>query len=235
MATSGTTVLSYTRDSLITQALRKLTVLSEGQTANANQIASASDPLNNLLSSFQTLGMFLWKREERTITFVAGQKEYVMGVGQAINTAYPLKVLQAIVGYTSGTQVDMEIIAHHNYNLLPTNATGIPIKGTYQPENDVGVFSVWPTPDASAAANNTLILTYQKPFDVFVSATDTADFPREWYNAIVYGLADLLSDEYGLPLEDRRYIEKKAEKHLAAVIGNGAEETSTFFYPNRSE
>lgn len=235
MATSGTTVLSITRDSLITQALRKLTVLSDGQAASATQIASASDPLNHLISSYQTLGMFLWKRVERTIPFVAGQKEYVLGVGQAINTAFPLKILQAIVSYSGGTQVDMELIAHHNYNLLPTNSTGIPIKGTYQPQNDVGVFSVWPIPDTSAATNNSLIITYQKPFDIFVSGTDTADFPREWYNAMIYGLADLLSDEYGLPLDDRRHIEKKAEKHVAAAVGFGAEETSSFFFPNRSE
>lgn len=235
MATSGTTVLSITRDELITQALRKLTVLSEGQSASATQLASAAATLNNLISTYQTLGMFLWKRIERTIPFVAGQKEYVLGVGEAINTAYPLKVLQAIVSCSGGTQVDMEIIAHHNYNLLPTAATGIPIKGTYLPQNDVGIFTVWPIPDSSAAANNELVLTYQKPFDIFTSGTDTADFPREWYNALIYGLADLLSDEFGLPLDDRRHLEKKAEKMVAAAVSAGTEETSTFFYPDRRE
>jgi len=231
MATSGTTVWQQTRDDLIAAALRKLTVIGEGESPNANQLSTGQAALNSIILAYQSLGMFLWKRVEREISFVLGQDEYVLGVGQTINTPYPYKVHQAIVEYSGGAQVDMELIPHFNFNLLPKYSTGIPIKGSYQPKNNQGVFYVWPTPDASAVANNTLLITYQQPFDIFTSATETVDFPQEWYLPLVYGLADVLADEYALPLEDRRRIEKQAEKYLSIVMGGAGEDTSAFFFP----
>lgn len=235
MTTSNATIWQMTRDEMITASLRKLTVLAEGESANAAQIAAAIPALNGLISNFQTLGMLLWKRVEREISFVAGQDTYVFGEGQAINTPYPLKISQAIVSYSGASQVDLEIIPHFNFNLLTKNTSGTPVKGSYHPKNDVGTFYVWPIPDASCAANNTLILTYQEPFDVFTAGTETADFPREWANAIIYGLSDLLSDEYGLPLDDRRHIEKRASKWLSSALEGASEETSLFFFPDRRE
>jgi len=235
MATSNNTIWQLTRDELINSSLRKLTVLAEGESASADQIATAIPALNGLISTFQTLGMFLWKRAELNIPFVLGQSLYTIGVGQTTNTANPVKVLQATVEFTSESSIDMELVPFYNYNLLPLNSTGLPIKGSYQPKNDVGLFYVWPKPDASAVANNSLTLTYQKPFDVFTSGTETADFPREWANALIYGLSDLLSDEYGLPLEDRRHLEKRASKWLMAALEGASEETSMFFFPDRRE
>lgn len=235
MATSNVTVWTQTRDELITSALRKLTVIPEGAVASATQLSDAIPSLNGLLSSLQTMGLPLWKRETRTVSFVSGQRDYTLGIGQAINTAYPLKVLQATVEYSSGSSIDMELLSDYNFKLLPSDSTGLPVKGRYHPKNDVGVFSVWPIPDASAASTASLELTYQKPFDIFTSGTETLDFPREWYNPIVYGLADLLSDDYGLPLEDRRQIGQKAMKWLAAALEGSTEEGSIFFYPDRRE
>lgn len=233
MATSGTTVWQYTRDDLIAAALRKLTVLGEGESPNTNQLSTGQDAANSILSAYQALGMLLWKRVERSITLVAGQSTYTLGIGAPINTSYPYKLHQAIMSYAGSTQVDMEIIAHYNYNILPTDSVGTPIKISYQPLNGTGVLSVWPTPDASAAVNNTLIVTYQQRFDVFTSGTETLDMPQEWYLPVVYGMADVLTDEYGLPLEDRRRIEKQAEKYLSMVLGGSTEDASTFFYPDR--
>lgn len=235
MATSNNTIWTQTGSQIISAALKKIGVVGEGESASSTQVTEALPMLNGLISEFQSQGMFLWKRFEREISFVAGQEQYVFGEGQAINTPYPLKVSQAIVSYDGGSQVDLEIIAHYNFNLLTKNTSGTPVKGSYQPKNDVGIFYVWPTPDTACAANNTLILTYQEPFDIFVDGSEDIDFPREWVNPLVYSLASMLADDYMLPLDDRKWIERQADKRMSFVLGGGAEDAATFFYPDRRE
>jgi hypothetical protein len=80
-----------------------------------------------------------------------------------------------------------------------------------------------------------VFLTYQTPFYKFTSGTETLDCPQEWYNAIIYQLAHIKSDGYSLPLEDRRWFEKQAEKRLNTALSAGTEDTSIFFYPDRGD
>lgn len=235
MATSGTTVWQYTRDDLIAAALRKLTILGEGESPNASQLSTGQEAANAILSAYQALGMLLWKRVELSIPFIANQAEYDIGIGEAFNTSYPVKLLQAVLSYSGNTQVDMEIISDYDLKLLPAGSTGTPIKVNYHPKNGIGTITVWPKPDSSAVTNNTLIITYQQRFDVFTSGSETLDMPQEWYLPVVYGMADILSDEYGLPLEDRKHIARQSEKYLAMVLGGGTEDASIFFYPDRRE
>jgi hypothetical protein len=77
-----------------------------------------------------------------------------------------------------------------------------------------------------------LTVTYQIPFDVFVSAADTPDFPQEWGNALIYGLALLISDEYGVPEQKKMWLEKQADKHLSMALSNGVEDGPMFFQPD---
>ncbi len=234
MATSTTTLWSMSRDSIISKALSKLGVVGEGETASASQIADCIDDLNGILAEFQTLGMPLWKREELAITLVSGQKEYTIGEGQAINTPYPYKLSQAnlaIAGSTS--RMNMTILAHYDYNNLPVTTTGTPIQVTYQPFIDYGVLSVWPVPNSSVPAGSQIVITYQRPLYKFTSGTETLDCPQEWYNAVIYQLAHVKSDDYSLPLEDRRWLEKQAEKRLGGALSGGTEDSSIFFFPDR--
>jgi len=234
MTTSTTTLFQMTRDAIINSALRKLSVLGEGVVANAQQLTDGAEALNTVLADFQSLGMPLWKRQELGITLVAGQKEYTLGTGLAINVPYPLKVTQANLALTgSATRLNMEIIAHYTYNNLPVTTNGTPVQVSYQPFIESGVLSVWPTPDTSLPAGSQVILTYTAPFYKFTSGTETADIPQEWYNALVYQLALMLADEYSLPLEERGWLEKQSDKRLATALSSASEETSVFFYPDR--
>lgn len=236
MATSGITIEELTRDELINAALRKIGVVGEGTSANATQLSEGAEALNSLLLEYQTLGMPLWKRTELAITMVAAQSTYTIGVGQTINQAFPLKITEATMQVTgSGSEIDMEIKPRYDFNLLPTNSTGTPVCISYQPFINYGVVSVWPTPDSSLPAGSTVTITYQKPYDVFTAGTQTPDFPQEWQNALIYGLALVLSDEYGLPLPDKQWLEKQAEKHLNTALSFGTEEGSISFYPDRGD
>jgi len=234
MATSGTTILELTRDSIINAALRKAQVLQEGQSANANQLATGAEALNVLVQEFVAVhGMPLWKRVEYNLTLVSGQSSYTLGIGQANNTAYPIKMLQARTYTVSTTSFyNVNILSNEEFNLLPLNSAGNPVSINYQPKINFGIVRVWPTPDASMVTGTLLKLTYNTAQEVFTAGTNTPDFPQEWVQALIYNLALLLTDEYGMSIADKQWLEKQAEKHLATALSIGAEDASLLIQPD---
>lgn len=234
MATSGVTNTQLTRDSIIAGALRKLGVLAKGESPDSEDLSTGTEALNNLLAQFQTLGMPLWSRITSNITMVAGQQTYTIGVGQSINQAFPLKIIQAWTEPTAGGArqpiVEMSI---YDFNILPssTQASGTPAQFSYQPFINYGQLKLWPAPDTSAASSRTLTISYMRPFDEFVSSTDTPYFPKEWNNALIYGLASLLAPEFQIPLNDRSVLKKEAEEHLNIALDFGLENASITFAP----
>lgn len=238
MTTSGTTTTQMSRDTIVKAAMRKIGALAQGQAPTTEDYTNGTEALNNLVAEFQTLGMPLWAKKELNITLVVSQRSYTIGVGQAINTAYPLKVLQAWTALTSGTgsRQQLEERSIYDYNILPTDTTslGSPSSYEYQPFINYGVLKVWPAPDTSSATLKTLTISYMSPFEDFVSSADTPYFPKEWNNALVYGLASLLAPEWGVPIQDRGMLLKEAELHKDTALDFGLEQASMFLQPTEN-
>ena len=234
MATSGITTNQLTRNQFIEAALRTLGVLAVDQTPSATEYTNAAVKLNALIGEFRVKGLQVWQRTSYTMSLVNGTSTYNIGSGQTLNTPYPLHLLQAIrLDATQGTRITIDIIADYNFNLLPSNSSGVPIQVTYQPKMNMGVIKVWPTPDSYAATNVTLLLTYLRPLEYFSASTDTADFPEEWVSAIIYGLAVRMAPEYGVPLQDRSLLIKEAEQYLKTAEETSLEDASLFIQPTR--
>lgn len=228
MATSGIYSVQYNRDQLITASLRKLGVIAEGQSPSAQNITDGAMALNSTITMLKTKGMALWTRVEYTFTPTTGS--YLIGDGQTLNTQFPVKLLQ-VIRNESGGKIDMDIVSRDEFNILPANSTGNPIKVNYQPFINYGRVSLWPTPDSTNTS--TITLVYNKPFQVFTSASETLDFPEEWYNAIVYNTAVLLAPEWGVPITDRQMLKAEAKEYLELAMENGGEDASLFIQPER--
>lgn len=234
MATSGVTTYQQTRNQIIAAALRKIGVLAQGQTPTTEDYNNGAEALNMLIAEFRALGMPLWKRTQYSFSPTLSTSSYNIGSGYTLNTAYPLKMLEAWRQDSStSSRIPMDIIANANFNLLPSNSSGTPIQLTYQPKNNYGVLKLWPTPD-SGATSATIYLVYQAPFEYFSASTETMDFPEEWYNALVYGLAVRMAPEWGVPLNDRQLLMKESEMFLQRVLSFGEEDGSLFFQPARN-
>lgn len=233
MTTSGTTIIEMSRDSICKAALRKLGAIALGQTPTTTEYTNATEALNNLVGEFQTLGMPLWARKDYTVVMVANQTSYTIGEGEANNTAYPLKILQAwTVADTGGSIQELWPNSIDAFNRLPTSgAPGIPSQYNYQPFINYGVLRIWPAPDSTTASNRDLHISYMAPFEGFVSSSDTPYFPQYWNNALIYGLVDLLAPEYGIPLNDRGMFKKEAKDHLETALDFGMENASLTFAP----
>ena len=231
MSTSGTTTWKLNRNEIIYAALRKLGVLSGGSTPEAYQVTDGTQALNAMIKAFETDGMPLWSIKSYTFTVTTGTAAYNIGPSQTFNTNKPLKVIQAWRNdSTSYSNVPMNIYTNYNYAILPlVNSSGTPVNLYYQPLRDYGVINLWPKPSDSTT---TITLRYQTPFEDMTSSTDDIDFPSEWTEAIIYGLAHRLSPEYGIPLQDRQLLAKEAEFFHEKALSFGTEEGGIFFQPD---
>lgn len=226
MASSGVTAYTYTRDQIINAALRKLSVLAQGVSANANQLSTGAEALNLLVLQYQTLGMPLWSRKVKVTTLVSGTSSYTL------SSPKPLKLFQAyFTDATTSERRDIMIVPDYDFTLYPPTGTGSVVACTYQPKVGSGTLKVWPTPDSTMATGSTLSLVYQAEFEVFTAGTETPDFPQEWYSALVYGLAVSLAPEYGISPQDISAIEKQADKLLNTTLSMGLEDGSMFVMP----
>lgn len=234
MATSGSTDFSVTRDQLISGALRIAGAIAQGETPTATQVTEAAEALNMFVKELQADGMPLWAIKQYAVTLTA-TSTYNIGSGQTVNTSKPLKVIQAFLHNTStGIDIPMRIITRDEYNRLGNKtSTGQPIQLFYEPLNTYGVLHLFPVPDTNSISNCTVTIVYQRPFEDFDASTDTPDFPQEYYNTVKFGLADLLAPEYGLPLQERQDLSRRASTLRTTSNGFDTEEGSMFFMADR--
>lgn len=233
MATSGDTTWQLQRDQIIAAALRKVG-FAEGETPNANQVNYAAEALNALITSWRADGMPVWAMKTYTMPLTASVQDYIIGVGQTINTPVPMKLVQAIRIGPGGTRVPLNIYTDYDFKLLSnfSNTLGVPVQIYYQPRATEGTLRFWPIPDTTTASDYTIELTYQRPFEEFDTATDEPDFPSYWTRAIIYGLASDLAPEYGLPLNDRRTLKMEAKEFKDDALSFGTEEGSMTIRPD---
>lgn len=225
MTTSGSYDFSVNRDQLITGALRLAGVIAQGETPSASQVSDAATSLNMMVKAWMADGMPLWCIRTITITPVAGQNTYTY------NTPKLLKPIQAWNRQTA-SQVDipMRMISRQEYNILGNKSTtGNPIQLFFNPDLSSTEIKLFPTPDATAAAQNVIYVVAQVPYQDFDSATDTPDFPQEWYEAIKYGLAVRLAGEYNIDIETRKTLVAEAAAIKTEALSFGTEENSLYF------
>jgi hypothetical protein len=228
MSTSGVTTNQLTRDQYISAAMRKLSVLAKGQTPDTEDLTNGTLAFNALIAEFRSLGMPLWARNTYTFSPTLNNISYNIGVGQTLNTPYPINILQAYrLDSGQTTHIPIDVVSDYNFNVFPSSSGGMPIQLTYQPKVNTGVIKLWPTPDASAVSS-TITIIYQRPTEYVASASDTLDVPEEWTNALIYQMAVRLAPEWGIPLPDRQVLKREADEMLQRTLENGVELASLF-------
>ena len=113
--------------------------------------------------------------------------------------------------------------------LVPANSTGSPIKLNYRPYVNYGSILLWPTPPSDNT--DTVTIVYQRPFQYFTAAGETADFPEEWQIPLIYTTAVLLAPEWGVPLPDRQVLKAEAKEYTEMAKEVGQEDASFFLQP----
>lgn len=230
MTTSGSTNYTVDRNTLIKESMQLIGALGEGVDPNATQYADASRALNIMVKAWQAHGLQLWTISTASITLTASTASYILGpAGSTGLIERPLKIVEAYIRNTDDTDLVMQPLTRQQYVNIPNKSqTGLPTQWFYDPQLTNGTVYVYPAPDATSATY-TLKLVYQSPIEDMDSSTDDFDFPKEWYEAIKYGLAVRLAPVYGLPYNDRLMLKRDYEEIMSLAMSWDTEQESVFF------
>ena len=233
MSTSNSTNFASSRDTIIKGALRKVGALAQGQTPTTNDVNDAAEALNNLAKAWMADGMPLWKIVTYAFSPTAATSSYNIGLTQTLNTNKPQKIIQAWIRQTSsGVDIPLKLETLYDYNRLSNkSAVGKPIQLSYLPQRTFGTMYVYPVPDATIASTHQIYIRFQSPYEDFDASTDEPDFPQEWFQALIYGLAYVLAPEYGVPSEERNALRNDMIMFKQEALSAGSEEGSMFVRP----
>lgn len=121
------------------------------------------------------------------------------------------------------------------FTLSDKDSAGTIVNFYYDPQLTDSVLHVWPVADSNFANNYTLELLIKKPFDDMDNATDSFEFPQEWYEAIVYGLATRLAPMIGYPMPDRQMLKMEAQEYFELALSSDHEQTDVTFVADESQ
>jgi len=222
-----------TAQQIILTAFRKFGGMGDNESLTPQQEAAGMASLTPMISSFNQMGMPIWKMERITVPLsnFAVSSECTIGPGQTVVTSTtPLKAHTA-TRVDSTSNVAVEIYGRERFYLIPSpNARGAPIACYFRPTPTNGVLSIWPLPD-SYWQNQNLIVDMQLEFTSVSSGSSVPNFPDWWEEAIIYNLAVRLAPEYGLAIPDRQVLITEAEKHLTSALSFDYDPGSLFLRP----
>lgn len=235
-----TSTYSITRDQIIITALRKLGTVEPADTTStidSNIVTNCAQALNLMVKQWMTEGIKLWTVTDYTLTLVASQTSYIIGPsGPDLVADKPLRLIQGLlrnISVTSYIDTPLQILSKQEYTTLGSKfSTGIANSVYLNPGLTSATVKFFLTPDTSTATNYRAILTCQRPIYDISASNDVPDFPNEWMQALVWGLADQLSLEYGLPVNHRQEVLLRAEKYKMQLMDWDVEYESTFFHPD---
>ena len=231
-----TTTYSVTRDQVITAAFRKLGMVEPGGSLDPNLVSDASVILNLMIKMWAVDGLKLWTIDELVLPLVASKTSYIIGPGGDLNTNKPLKLIQAWLRNTVVTpQIDtpMQILSKQEYNILGSKAsTGTANSVFLDPRVTTSILYAYLTQETYTATTYQMHLVVQRMMSDLLLGTDIPDFPTEWMQALVWGLADQLAIENSVPANHRSEIAARALAYKEQMSSFDVEYASTFFTPD---
>ena len=228
MAFSSTADHIQTGTNLITEALELIGVLEEGESPSTNQSTSALRTLNNLIKLWSA-DTQIYAQEEYTLNLTASTSSYPLGVS---NVGYiPNKVLNATIVKTSDDQeIPLNPLTQEEWYALTDKTTEARPTNYYFKRNAVGVdstFLIWPVPKDTTYDINLWLQFPVRDLDV---VGDDIWFTPEWYLALSFGLAYLLSFKYGVSARERQQY-KEDMKEFRWEASTYDTDGSAFFQP----
>lgn len=144
----------------------------------------------------------------------------------------PTRVFLATRKLASGAEIPITLISRQEYSER-TNKTVVSkvVEAFYDPQMVSGILYVWPTSDTAAEK---LVLTVDRPLQVLLTDENTYDFPEEWMECIIYGLASRLAAEYGVSTSERQLLVQEYTGLKQHIIDYDREPTSSFLQMDRS-
>ena len=211
---------NVTRNEIIERAYRLIGALSVGETMTAEMLTQAVIALNSMIKSWQSRNVFLWTLRDFTQTLTAGDPTYPLSSTDpsvyAIDRAY-LRI--------DNDDRHIRVASYRQYqDIYNKTDPGDPVLIALDNQLSPTMY-VWPVPTQARTIYYSGIVKL-KDFD---TAGGSPDFPVRYVEAITYGLAHKLSSEYGLPLAERRELERQAQMEFQEAKSGERERAESDF------
>jgi hypothetical protein len=177
---------------LIKQSLGAIGVCSPGDVLSADRCQTAIDALNILADSANVEVIYSSTRESKVLTI--GTSTYTWGTGGTINTARPIKLLNAFIR-DGNDDYPIEQISQYEYDAITDKTeTGRPFCLYVNPTYPLTTLYFYYVPDAAY----TLFLDSEKDlinFDI-ATLTSTIALPGEYLSYFKWNLAEVSCPAY---------------------------------------
>lgn len=183
-----------TANDIINRALRSLSVIGQGESADTNQANDCLVAINDMIASWANESLMLFQVVHDSIVLTPGKKDYTIGEGAYdINTVRPVEILQAFVRL-NGADYPVKIIDRQRYQsiVLKTTQSNIPSWLYYDTGFPASTIRLWAVPSVA----NTLYIDSQKALAGFASLSDVVALPPGYERALRLNLAVELMPEY---------------------------------------
>ncbi len=154
----------------------------------------------------------------------SGNKVYVF----TTKAGRPQKILSAYRRDINDIDNKITMIGEEDYYYQSNKgSSGPPVEAWYQPTLTTGTLYVWPVNGGKDW--DKIVFSAQYLPDDFDSASDNPQFPIEWGNALIWGLAAEIGPELGVTSNQQAFLEAKAEFKLNNALDYDVENAPVIF------
>lgn len=208
-----------TPSDIITRALRRITVLGEGEVASAAQLSDGFDNLNDLLNQWSAESLMVPQIDRTTWTIVSGTQTYLVGTGQAVNIARPVFIDHVNYQLTTSTpslEIQLNPLTDDAWSKIPQHDLTSPYPTTwyYNPTVPYGTMKLWPVPTSGTIEG---VIYSGTALTEFTSLTQTVTVPPAYRRMMVTNLAVDLMAEYGISPASVQTLLQAASESKAVV------------------
>lgn len=185
-----------TAETIVSAALRKISVIAAGETPSSEDADIALEALNAMIDTWRIEEMMIYAFEMDTFDLVNGQRVYTMGTGGDFDVDRPpVMPIAAKLRIPNQQDLPLAILDQQEYASLilkdtqSTIAGAINIDGAYPLRN----VTMWPVPSDD---DQQLLLWNPTVLEEFASLGDDVILPPGYRRALIFNLALEVASEF---------------------------------------
>lgn len=192
-----------TRNEIIYAAFRIVGAIEPGEVLSSEMLDQGVKALQLLVKSWSNKNLFLWSFNQSSFSTAANDEIYDTELDQS------LMGVDKVWYVDNNDDIQIRVVTYSEYLDIRTKSTqtGRPYVAAFKPTPAPSLY-LWPKPDAIYSMK----LLGVVPLKDMDTASGIGDIPAEYQRALKYGLAEDLFDEYPGPMNERQYIQSKAEE-----------------------
>jgi hypothetical protein len=216
MATDPSLNAGISVNQLILNAARIAGGRSDNQPLTGEQTNTALFLLNNTLAEWGENGIYVFFVSNYEFPSVADKLDYTIGNSTAFDlNTNPFNVIYSLTFNQGDITYTCKYITPKRFNsIVLKSITTFSYVFTFEVKNDFTLLRMFPRTQGGTVVK----LVGKQRFTNFNLFDDLSNFPRYANNAMMYYLADLLSDTYGWEPADS--LPSKLEKYMALMRTN---------------